>query len=223
MFLLHNNERITFDEIDLTGIKGMLVDFDNTLYEYEPCHKKGLRSAYEKVNEWHPISFEDFIVAYKKAQKVVKERVGLVAASHSRILYFQTLLEEFFGKTMIEESLVLESVYWDSFYETIQYQEEALTFLKNAQNNTIKICLVTDLTTTVQFRKMVASRLISYVDYVVTSEEAGKEKPDKAVFSLALDKLCMKADEVIMIGDDGIKDIQGAIQQGIRAYQVVHP
>jgi putative hydrolase of the HAD superfamily len=45
------------------------------------------------------------------------------------------------------------------------------------------------------------------VDYLVSSEEAGAEKPDPKVFELSLEKLGLKKDEVVMIGDNYEKDI----------------
>ncbi len=54
------------------------------------------------------------------------------------------------------------------------------------------------------------------MDLVITSEEAGRDKPEEPVFRLALEKLGMKKDEVLFIGDDISKDIKGAEMLGIR-------
>jgi putative hydrolase of the HAD superfamily len=67
---------------------------------------------------------------------------------------------------------------------------------------------------------MVALGLDMYVDFVVTSEEVGLDKPHSAMFSTALTKLNLKNEEVIMIGDDLTKDIDGARKQNIKAYLV---
>lgn len=219
---LYDNKETTLEAIDLSSVKGVLVDFDNTLYEYTPCHKKALQASWESFKALHEVSYEEFEVLYAQAQKVVKSRLKKTASEHSRLLYFQVMLENVFGCTKVEESLHLEEVYWDTFFRGIVLHEEILYFLTKAKNNTIKICLVTDLTANVQLRKMVASGLCSYVDYVVTSEEAGREKPESDIFHLALAKLGLQKGEVIMIGDDRIKDIQGAEACAIRAYQVIH-
>ena len=59
-----------------------------------------------------------------------------------------------------------------------------------------------------------------YIGYLVTSDEAGKEKPYKDIFKLALKKLGLKASEVIMLGDNEVKDLQGAEKLGIDTYRV---
>lgn len=61
-------------------------------------------------------------------------------------------------------------------------------------------------------RKIVYFELEHAFDVVVTSEEAGAEKPDPSIFRLALSKLGFdgKSPRVWMIGESGVKDIAGA-------------
>ena len=50
----------------------------------------------------------------------------------------------------------------------------------------IKTAIITDLTSQIQFRKIIFFGLEQYFDYVVTSEESGFDKPSKYPFELAL-------------------------------------
>ena len=71
--------------------------------------------------------------------------------------------------------------------------------------------IITDLTTQIQFRKIVHLELDEYIDYIVTSEEAGYDKPHPAPYKLALKKLNFNKNKIIwMFGDDPIKDIKGS-------------
>ena len=74
----------------------------------------------------------------------------------------------------------------------------------------IETAIVTDLTAQIQFRKMVYFGLDHYFDYIVTSEEAGCDKPDPAPFILDLEKMQLQPNEIRMIGDNPFNDIQGA-------------
>ena len=47
-------------------------------------------------------------------------------------------------------------------------------------------------------------------NYIVTSEEAGFDKPHEAPFQIALEKIQPKGDCVWMIGDNPITDIKGS-------------
>ena len=49
----------------------------------------------------------------------------------------------------------------------------------------------------------------------MTSEEAGSEKPHQIMFLSALNKLNLKPDEALMVGDNTVTDIEGANAVGI--------
>ena len=73
----------------------------------------------------------------------------------------------------------------------------------------VKLALVTDLTADVQMKKIAILGLDSYIDAVVTSEEARLEKPLTPIFQLALKKIGIAAKDVWVIGDSIEKDIVG--------------
>jgi putative hydrolase of the HAD superfamily len=93
-------------------------------------------------------------------------------------------------------------------------------FLQEAKDKGIKMCIVTDLTAQIQMRKWIKLDLGRYIDFLVSSEEAGIEKPASYMFELAMEKLGVKAEDCIMIGDSEEKDIKGAEALGIKAYKV---
>ncbi len=68
---------------------------------------------------------------------------------------------------------------------------------------------ITDLTAHIQFRKIVYFDLDEYFDYVVTSEEAGLDKPNSASFKMLLEKLKINPDNIWIIGDCATSDIYG--------------
>ena len=55
-----------------------------------------------------------------------------------------------------------------------------------------------------------------HVDFVVTSLEAGAQKPDPAIFEMALDRASVDAAEAVHVGDQLESDIRGALAAGIR-------
>ena len=57
--------------------------------------------------------------------------------------------------------------------------------------------------------------LEAYFPVVVTSEEAGADKPDPALFGIALERLGVPARESIFVGDDEEKDMKGASVAGM--------
>jgi len=81
-----------------------------------------------------------------------------------------------------------------------------------------KIGILTDYETEYQINKLNRLGLLDYVDVLVTSEEVGIEKPSVQMFQTILRKMNLTATEVIMIGDNYEKDIQGALNMGILCY-----
>lgn len=80
-----------------------------------------------------------------------------------------------------------------------------------------RICFVTDLTADVQFRKVMKLGLMKYASLMVSSEEAGREKPHPYIFLRALKKLETDPNSAVMIGDSFEKDIEGTLLVGLRA------
>lgn len=209
-----------FAKIKKSGIKAILLDLDNTLYQYEPCHQCALKSCWQYFKKIKPVSFSQFKKDYELAKMEVKKNTIGQAASHSRFLYFQKLLEENFKKTNVNLTIKLEEYYWLKFFKRMKLFKGVLDFLKKCKENNVRICLITDLTARIQFEKVKILKIGKYFDFIVSSEEAGKEKPHKIIFSLALRKLKMNSKEVVLIGDDYNKDFIGAKKLKIKTIYV---
>ncbi|MDQ1911642.1 HAD family hydrolase [Paenibacillus sp. GD4] len=196
---------------------GLLLDIDNTLYEYEPVHQKALQSVIGFLSEQSSIKNEILYEYYNIAKNQIHIELHGTAASHNRLLYFQRLFE-LLGKPSMPLAGDAYEVYWSTFITHMTFSKGVIEFFQKSKNS--KICLVTDLTADVQFKKIKKLQLDKYCQYVVTSEEAGVEKPHPYIFLLALKKLGMTPDEVCMIGDSYKKDIVGASELGIKNFWI---
>jgi HAD superfamily hydrolase (TIGR01549 family) len=80
-----------------------------------------------------------------------------------------------------------------------------------------RVCLgvVTNGLKAVQQEKLVECQLAGFVDFLLTSEEAGVKKPNPCLFHLALERGNACAETAIMIGDSWGLDVLGAHQAGI--------
>ena len=193
--------------------KGLLLDIDNTLYDYKSTHQYAL----SKVIEYCIINFglnkNNILNAYEIARKKVHIELSETASSHNRLLYFQKMLE-ILNLNPLEYGFILYNIYWDNFIEFIKPFDGIYKLLEKYKYN---ICVVTDLTAHIQYRKINKLKLNLYCNKIVTSEEAGKEKPHPYMFMLALKKLNLQANEVCMIGDSFKKDIFGAFNLDIKS------
>ncbi|MCX6124186.1 MAG: HAD-IA family hydrolase [Proteobacteria bacterium] len=101
-------------------------------------------------------------------------------------------------------------------YDEIDF-EPALNIL-TALRGRYRLGLVTNQTADAQFRKI--KRLDpngALFEVIMTSEQAGVEKPHPKIFSDALAQLKMTAASALMIGDNWEIDVEGASGFGIPA------
>jgi putative hydrolase of the HAD superfamily len=188
----------------------VLFDTDNTLYPYEPAHASAMKAVEDKVVRSLSISPEDFDIAFQAARKQVKTRLKKTAASHSRLLYLQRMLEILGLGSQVLLALDLEQTYWRTFLSHAFLFDEVRELLDDLRLQGIPTAIVTDLTAQIQFRKMVYFGLDHCFDCIVTSEEAGFDKPHEAPFCMAIEKMRPRGDVIWMIGDDPQSDIQGS-------------
>ncbi|QTN98418.1 HAD family hydrolase [Brucella sp. 458] len=187
-----------------------LFDTDNTLYPYDPAHDAAQSAVREKVVKILSISGENFDKAFNQARTEVKSRLKHTASSHSRLLYLQRMLEIMGLGSQVLLALDFEQTYWRTFLSNAILFDGVKELLDDIRLLGIPTAIVTDLTAQIQFRKVVYFGLDHYFDYIVTSEEAGFDKPHKAPFQIALEKMRPKGDCIWMIGDNPINDIKGA-------------
>lgn len=187
----------------------ILFDTDNTLYSYDTAHSAAQNAVKEKVLRSLSVSPEDFDIAFSQARSEIKARLVNTASSHSRLLYLQRMLEIMGLGSQILLALDLEQTYWRTFLGNAILFDGVKEVLDDIRLLGIPTAIVTDLTAQIQFRKVVYFGLDHCFDFIVTSEEAGFDKPHEAPFKLALEKIRPKGKCIWMIGDNPVHDIQG--------------
>lgn len=202
--------------------KAMVFDTDNTLYPYQPAHIAANNAVITKGMNILGIKKNVFQNAINDAKIEIKSRLGNIASSHSRLLYYQRALELLGLRTQLLITLDLEQTYWSTFLRSAKlfpYSKELLFYIKSIG---IKTCIITDLTAKIQFRKIIYFGLEEIFDYVVTSEESGKDKPSNESFELAIKKLGVKPHECWMVGDNLQADILGGRRHNMLTLQKHH-
>jgi len=114
--------------------------------------------------------------------------------------------------------LEAEGLFWGTFLKNMKVRPGIRALLETAQAMGLKVAIVSNLTTAIQLKKIVQLELGDLIDVIVTSEEAGTEKPDPAGTLLALEKLGVKGDEVVFVGDSHELDRGAAEAMGIRFF-----
>lgn len=197
-------------------IKAVIFDLDDTLYNYKSLDKEAGSRVKSLVCKRLEVSEERYEEAFIRGRQVTKERLDDTGASHNRMLYFQKTLE-YLGCKPLPLCLQMYETYWGTFLTKMKLYPGVRGLLDKLHAKGIKVAIGTDLTAHIQHRKLETLGLVDDVDCLVTSEEAGHDKPSPEVFALCLEKLGMKPDEVCFVGDDYRRDVMGAVAAGIPA------
>ena len=98
------------------------------------------------------------------------------------------------------------------------FREDIIPMFEALHERGLKIALISNC-----FDEEVAaikpSKLYPYFDVPVLSYEVGLQKPDLAIYRYALDKLGLKPEECLYVGDGGNSELQSATKVGMKALQ----
>ncbi len=189
-------------------ITTIFFDLDGTLYSYSTSHEEGLRGAYDYWQVLTNESYPDFIRRYKNGRQRVKRFLEGTSGSHSRVLYFQAMVEEYYKSSKPFHIAELTQRYWDAFLRSIKPFDGVVETLQQLKDSYYKLGIITNMSSEIQFRKLHRLNLDNFFEVVITSEEAGKEKPHPHIYLHALDRLDVKPFEAIMVGDSWEHDIE---------------
>ncbi len=196
-------------------IKAVIFDIDNTLYSFDQVNGYGMRAVLDYCGTWSDLGKAELMELYQKAWHMAQQRIGTdTAAIHNRMLRFQCMME-LMGQPLFPHVRTLYHLYWDTLLDHMEPSEGIVTFIQTLKERGLRTGVGTDMTAYIQYRKLEALGLAPYIDMVVTSEEAGVEKPHPDFFRLCVEKSGCRADECAFIGDHLKKDVNGAISCGL--------
>lgn len=182
------------------------IDLDNTMYSYNPCHTAAMSAVSAELRNRFDLSETDWQPAYVSSREDTKVRLGRVASSHSRLIYFKGMLENLGMPTQLELALQLEGLYWGAFIRNMRIADNLDQFLAVAREHGIPVVVVTDLTTGVQIKKIHKLGIADMISGLVSSEDVGADKPSTLFKEYINQQLGLDGHHWWVIGDDLAKD-----------------
>ncbi|MFT4105696.1 MAG: HAD family hydrolase [Lacrimispora sp.] len=198
-------------------IKTVIFDIDGTMYDYTTGNRRGLEAVKDYCLNHAGITGEMFMPAMAKAGKRLEERLGKDnAAIHNRLLRYQCMLE-LLDKPVFPHALAMSDSYWGTLLEGMSPQPGLLEFMEDVKRRGKGIGVATNMTAYMQYKKLEKLGAASYMDWLVTSEEAGTEKPSPGFYEICLEKAGCRASECLFIGDSLNGDVQAPKESGMHA------
>ncbi|MDR1918312.1 MAG: YjjG family noncanonical pyrimidine nucleotidase [Tannerellaceae bacterium] len=196
--------------------KHLFFDFDDTLWDTRSNNRECLEELYTDYRfDRYYASFETFYDYY------MPHNLALWSKYRKHEIDRQTLITERFRYLLIPTGV-------SDAASALRLNRD---FLERTSLKTVLIAGVRELLDylrpsysmhilsngfrEVQFKKLAHSGLAAYFDSVILSEDAGIQKPHKAIFDFALKNANARRRETLMIGDSWEADIAGARGAGI--------
>ena len=196
--------------------EAVFLDLDDTLYPYDPCNEAGKEAAHETfLDLGYECSREEFEALYRESRREVKRELAGTAAAHGRFGYFKRALRLHADVHDAADALALGEAYWDGFLAEMAPFEGVPETLAACRDAGLDVVVVTNLTTRIQLRKLTVLGVDDLVDRVLTSEEAGREKPSGVMFTTPLADLDLRPSEAVMVGNSVTSDIEGGNAAGL--------
>lgn len=195
--------------------KAVIFDIDDTLYSYRAANERVLPLTAEYARRTLGVEPERFLSLYEQCMAEQLRSHSAVAGCHSRAIRFQMVLERLHAPLF--HAAVLNDLYWNRFLEEIEPFPLVPELLRSLRELGVRTGVGSDMTTDWQLKKLHRLGLLDSLDFVVTSEEAGVEKPDAGLFRLCAHKAQCRAEECLFIGDNLRKDVRGALAAGMDA------
>ena len=202
-------------------LKAVIFDLDNTLYDFDAAHRVAFGAVRDFACERLSLTPERFDALHREAAEVLKARCGAnSAAIHNRLLRFQVLLERIGRPFSLAPKMA--DLYWSKLFDVMEVFPGAAEALRALRGMGLKVGVGTNMTAARQYAKLERMGIMDDVDFIVTSEEAGAEKPDRRLFDLCAEKAGCPARQCVFVGDSLKSDIGGALGAGMRAVWL-HP
>lgn len=196
-------------------LKTIFFDLDDTLYSsFKAGNREGFAQCGQYAQAHFGIPAEEFSERMQQARRTFSACLPREPEIHDRALWAQHALESY-GINPIAHIEALCDLYWQSVLNHTKLRAGVSELFADLHAHGVKVGVCTNMLVGMQARKLCLLGIADAIDFLVTSEEAGKDKPDAAIFELALKKSGCQPEEVLMVGDNFDHDIRGAHAVGI--------
>ena len=193
----------------MDDIKAVIFDFDNTLGDrFEYCYQTYrcfVKTFLPEIDE-NSILFESML-----QDLVLYDEYGNVGNKDQILRTFEQKYDvrinmsgKEFARWWIEHQYLFTVLFPDAMDTVLKLKEK------------YKIGILTNGAHLAQWGKIERSGLMPYVDAILVSEDAGVRKPDVRIFEMMADKLGLKCEECVYVGDTFSLDIMGAYNSGMK-------
>ncbi|MCO6465283.1 MAG: TIGR02253 family HAD-type hydrolase [Bradyrhizobiaceae bacterium] len=188
-------------------IRAVVFDLDNTLVDFMAMKRQavdaavgamidaGLQLTFDQVKGHIDTIYAELGIEYQKV--------------------FDKLLEDVLGR--VDPRIISAGIiaYRRAREAALKPYPHVTATLMQLNRRGLRLGILSDAPTREAWLRLCFINYHHFFDEVVTFDDTGKRKPDPAPFKLALDRLGVKPEEAIMVGDWAERDMVGAKNVGM--------
>ncbi|MEK6450240.1 MULTISPECIES: YjjG family noncanonical pyrimidine nucleotidase [Myroides] len=199
-----------------SGKTNIFFDLDHTLWDFETNSAKAFEQVIAESN--FPFTSEQFLNYYIDINAVYWDKYSLnqVTKEELRVGRIRDTFEALDYESSVEGILKLGDEYIRTLPNFNHLFDGAVELLDYLQQK-YRLHIITNGFSEVQQKKLSNSGIEDYFITVTNSELAGVNKPDPQIFHFAMNQAKAKVDEAVMVGDNLLADIKGALGVGMDA------
>ena len=179
---------------------GVLVDLDNTLYDFATAKEQACREVTRYIGEGDPC---ELISAFLFSTHGVENPVVI----HS---WLRSL-------GISDEKIILGAVevYLETKASAIKAYPGVIETLRKINSSGLKIGAVTNASYEHAHDRLVHIGINNFMNCLVTPDTSGLKKPDPEMFIYSADHLKVQPHQICAVGDNLVNDIRPAKQAGL--------
>lgn len=192
--------------------KAMLIDADNTLFDFSESEKRAIAELFEKYGITDPEAEKAYHAANSRQWKLLEKG----ETTHDRLMVdrFSDFIEMLALKADAQQMC---SDYISALSRQHILIPGALEMVAEVARH-MPVAIVTNGIKQIQRARFTGSPVMEHVKALVISHEEGVDKPDPRLLYIALEKLGgIAPGDALMVGDSLTSDVQAAINAGMDA------
>lgn len=163
------------------------------------------KKLYEQI-KWK-VSYEEFLDKFNNSEESIKVHKGEISTKE----FFEYL------KRYMDDNITLDE-FKNIYVNNNKFFNDTIEIIKKLKNLGYKVYLLSNLKE-IDYEKFIKHFDISIFDELFLSFKLGMLKPNDDIYQYVINKLNTKPENIYFF-DDNKENVEGAIKNGINAYQV---
>ena len=193
----------------MDNIKAIIFDLDNTLIDFMTMKREAVKSAVKamiknglKLDEKE--SYRKLMITYLK--------LGIESD-----MAFQEFLKNELGK--IDEKMLAAAInaYLKTKNKFLKPYPNVKPTLRELKRKRLQLVIMTDAPKVKAYQRLLAMDIEKYFDFIIGFEDTGKRKKTELPLKMAIEKLQLNPEEIMMVGDSIKRDIIPAKKLNMKA------